>query len=156
MDGIEEYFDYIVLDSPPSMSMMFVNAIMASDFFLVPLTPEYLAYEGFLNLMKAIGAIRKNMGARVELLGVLFTMVNPLLTKNRKVTREIIKEMERAYGEYVFKTRIVRSAMLCEAPANGQSIFEYAPRSVGARNYEQLAEEVMRRCATMACAARGA
>lgn len=156
LDGIEEYFDYILLDSPPSMSMIFVNAIMAADYFLVPLTPEYLAYEGFRNLMKAIGAVKMNMGAGIELLGVLFTMVNPLLKVNRKVTREIMSEMERAYGEYVFKTRIVRSAMLCEAPASGQSIFGYAPRSVGARNYEHLAREVVDRCAMMSCGAQGA
>ncbi len=152
LDPVRNDFDFILLDSPPSLSTIFINALVASDYYIVPVTPEYLALEGFINLMRIVSEIKMNMSVRVELLGILFTMVNPTLKVNRKITREIIRLVSEEYGDRVFSTKIVRSIMLSEAPAEGSTIFEYAPRSVGARDYSMLAGEVVSRCSEAVCA----
>jgi len=110
------------------------------------MTPEYLAYEGFISLMKIIRDIKASMNVQIELLGILFTMINPMMKRNRKIAADIMDQLEADYGEYIFETRIVRSPKLGEAPAFGKSIIDYAPHSAGAREYRRLAEEVMRRC----------
>jgi len=143
---VRDEFDFILLDGPPSLSTVFVNTLVASDSYIVPLVPEYLSLQGMLNLMKAVEEINKGTGAEPSLLGILFTMINPGIKRDRKLTREIIDAVCEQYKGDVFRTRIARNIMMSEAPAHGGSIFSYAPRSVGARAYESLAEEVVRRC----------
>jgi chromosome partitioning protein len=139
-------YDFILLDSPPSLSTIFINALVASDYYIVPITPDYLSLDGFMNLMRIIKKIENEMGIETSMLGVLFTMMNPRMAINRKISREIIGVVKERYGDYVFKTKIVRSAMVSEAPSQGLSIFEYAPRSAGAKEYMMFAHEVLERC----------
>jgi chromosome partitioning protein len=146
LSSIEKEFDFILFDSPPSLSVIFINSLTASDFYIVPIVPEYLAFKGFMNLMTVMEKIKEGMNISTKMLGILFTMVNPSIKRNRKITKEIIHHLKKEYGDYVLKTMIVRSAKLNEAPANSSSIFEYAPHSTGARQYMKFTEEVIERC----------
>lgn len=135
-------YDFILCDCAPSLSMLAVNALVAADGYVVPVTPEYLALEGLVSLMKAVTKLRNGMNIQTDLLGILFTLVNPGL----KISRKIIHLVREHYGEEVFKTEIRRDVKLTESPSFSRSIFEYAPGSRGATAYAELAEELVKRC----------
>ena len=139
--AIRTDYDYIVCDCPPSLSMISINALIASDFYIIPLAAEYLALEGLISMMHAVEEAKSGMGIQPILLGIVFTMVIPGL----KSTREIINLVREEYGNTVFKTEIRRNVRLAEAPSLGRSIFAYASRSVGAKDYAALAGEVRER-----------
>jgi len=134
-------FDFTVIDCPPSLSLLSVNALAASDWYLVPVTPQYLALQGLVNLTAALNQIRKAGAARAELLGILVTMADHRL----KVTGEIIDLLRRHYGGDILKTEIKTNVRLSEAPSFGRSIFDYDRTASGADCYEQLAREIGRR-----------
>jgi chromosome partitioning protein len=139
--AIRTDYDFIVCDCPPSLSMISINALIASDFYIIPLTAEYLALEGLISMMHAVEEAKDGMGIRPILLGIVFTMVIPGL----KSVREIIDLVREEYGKVVFKTEIHRNVRLAEAPSSGKSIFAFAPRSAGAKDYTALAGEVRER-----------
>ena len=147
---VRDGYDFIICDCPPSLSMLPVNALVAADRYVVPVTPEYLALEGLTGLMCAVDLIREGMDINVEMLGILFTMVNParfrLLNKDLRSQLDIMDLVRGRYGKDVFKTVIRRSVSLSKAPSYGHTIFEHAPRSSGAQEYAQLAGEVLERC----------
>ena len=134
-------YSYIVLDCPPSLSMLSVNAMVAADAFIVPTPPEYLALEGLVGLMDAVDLIHRGIGDKCALMGILLTKVD----RRRRVTSEIVNVIRRHYGDRVFKSEIGVDVRLVEAPSFGQSIFEYASRSSGAEAYLQLAGEIARK-----------
>ncbi len=135
-------YDFIILDCPPALSLLPVNALVAADGCIVCVSPDYLAYEGLMALLRAVEHIRDGIGARVALLGIVLTMVNPGL----KVTRQISDDVRRRYGDLVFATEIRRDVKLAEAPGSGLTIFEHAPASKGATAYRALCDEVLARC----------
>lgn len=139
--GVREEYDFILCDCPPSLSMLSVNALVASDGFIVPVTPEYLALEGLISLMNAVGKMKRGLGIRPELLGILFTMVSQDFESDRNII-ELVREH---YGESVFETEIPRDAELSMAPSMGKIVFETAPESTGAERYDILACEVIDR-----------
>ena len=141
LSRVDANYDFVLLDCPPSLSMLSINALVAADYYMVPVTPEYLALEGLVSLMNGIGRLKRGMGVAPELLGILFTLVNPCLKMSVNIAR-LIREH---YGHQVFETEISRDVKLGEAPAYGISVFDYAPKSQGARTYARLAQEMMER-----------
>lgn len=146
-------YDYIICDCPPSLSTISVNALVASDFFIIPVTAEYLALEGLISIMDAIDKVKDGIGVNPKLLGIVFTMVPSgafaMMTPGLKFTRSIMKLVRNKYGLKVFKTEIKRNAKLSEAPSSGKSVFAYAGKSSGAANYTALVEEIIQRIGSL-------
>ena len=134
-------YDFIVLDCPPSLGLLTVNALTAAGFFLIPVTPDYLALEGLVNLLEAVERIRAGIGKAAELLGVLLTLADYRLN----VTQEIGGMIRKHYGRAVFKTEIRGNVRLKEAPSFGKTIFDYDAGSAGAEDYRALTKEVLGR-----------
>ena len=141
IEPIRVNYEYIILDCPPSLGLLAVNSMVASDGFIIPTPPEYLALEGLVGLMDAVQKIHEGIGDACRLWGILLTKVD----RRRKVTEEIIDVMRRHYKDQVFKTEIKIDVRLVEAPSFGRSIFHYDHRSSGAEGYMNLADEVIRR-----------
>ena len=147
IEPIRDNYDFIICDCSPSLSTLSVNALVASDGYIVPITPQYLALEGLVSLMDAVGKIKKGIGLNAELLGIVINMVSTI-SQQTKSQAEIIDIVREHYGEAVFTQLIKRYAKLEEAPAYGTSIFEYAPKSPAAFQYNILAQEILNRCNT--------
>jgi chromosome partitioning protein len=139
---VKRDYDFIICDCAPSLSMLAVNALVAADRYMVTVTPEYLALEGLVSLMKAVEILKTGMNIPTKMLGILFTLVNPGL----KISKNIMGIVREHYGKEVFITEIRRDVKLTESPSFSRSIFEYAPKSRGAEAYAGLAEEVVARC----------
>lgn len=146
LKDVRQEYDFIICDCPPSLSMLSVNVMVAADSYIVPVTPEYLALEGLVFFLEACDKIKGGMGINPELMGIVFTMVNPVLKTMRRSTRDIMGLIRSYYGNGVFKTEIKRDVRLNESPSCGSSIFGFAPKSHGAKAYATLAGEVMERC----------
>ncbi|WP_068469967.1 ParA family protein [Candidatus Protochlamydia phocaeensis] len=143
-DGIKSIipkFDTIILDCPPTMSLLPVNALVACDHYLVPVMPHYLALEGLVNLLDSIERVKAGIGAKGELLGILLTMVD----QRAKVTTEISDIIRKQFQNAVFKTEIKTNIKLAEAPSFGKTIFQYDWSSTGAEAYQALAKEIIQR-----------
>jgi chromosome partitioning protein len=134
-------YDFTVLDCPPSLGLLTVNALTAADFFIVPVTPDYLSLEGLVNLLDAVERIKKGIGKAAGLLGILLTLADYRLN----VTEEIGRMIRGHYGRLVFKTEIRGNVRLKEAPSFGKTIFEYDNGSAGADAYRNLTKEVLQR-----------
>jgi chromosome partitioning protein len=143
-DGIKSIipkFDTIILDCPPTMSLLPVNALVACDHYLVPVMPHYPALEGLVNLLDAIDRIKAGIGVTGSLLGILLTMVD----QRAKVTTEISNIIRKQFQSAVFKTEIKTNIKLAEAPSFGKTIFQYDWNCTGAEAYQALAKEVIQR-----------
>ena len=134
-------YDFTVLDCPPSLGLLTVNALTAADFFIVPVTPDYLSLEGLVNLLDAVERIKKGIGKAAGLLGILLTLADYRLN----VTEEIGQMIRGYYGRLVFKAEIRGNVRLKEAPSFGKTIFDYDNGSAGAEAYLQLTKEVLKR-----------
>lgn len=145
LSGVKTDYDFILFDCPPSLTMLSINALMASDYYMVPMPVEYLALEGLISLMSGIDRMRKGMGFKSRLLGILFTIISPKMFR-KEITKEIIILIRDRYGDLVFATEIPKDKTIEEAPASGQSVLEYALKSRGSKAYIKLAEEVLVRC----------
>jgi len=132
-------YDVIILDCPPSLGLVPVNALTAADLFFVPMTPDYLALEGLVNLMEAVERIRAGIGKTADLLGILLTLCDYRLN----ATAEIIGMIRRHYGRQVFKTEIKSNVRLKEAPSFGKTIFDFDRGSAGAECYRAFVQEVL-------------
>lgn len=141
---IRDGYDHVILDCPPSLSMLSVNAMVAADAFIVPTPPEYLSLEGLVGLMDAVQKIHAGIGDKCRLLGILLTKVD----HRRRVTGEIIQVIRDHYGVQVFKTEIGVDVRLVESPSFGKSIFQYDRQSSGAEAYMRLAGEILRKTRT--------
>ncbi len=132
-------FEYIIIDSPPSLSLLTVNALTAARSVLVPLQCEYFALEGLSQLMKTLDLIRSNFNPALALEGILLTM----FTSRTNLSRQVADEVREHFPEHVFKTVIPRNVRLSEAPSFGQPVLLYDIRSAGAEAYFALAKEVI-------------
>lgn len=137
---IRARYDVVILDCPPNLSLLGINALVAADGLIVPVTPHYLATEGLASLMQAIDTVRTRLGTRGRLLGILLTMVPP-----HGGVSDARRTLRTRYHDRVFKTEIRRSAALERAPAAGQTILTFAPRSAAAASFRRLAGEVLER-----------
>lgn len=136
-------YDFILLDCPPSTSLLSINAMVAADAFIVPVSPAYLALEGIVSLGNVIKQVRESLDHSASILGLLLTMVDP----NTPKTSAVVEKIRNHYGETVFSTEIRKDQALSKASGDGQSIFEYAPSSQGAEDYAAFTEEVVERVA---------
>ena len=134
-------FDVILIDTPPTLGIMTVNALVAASFLLVPIQAAYYALEGTDDLLETLERIRARPNPDLHLLGVLIT----LFDKRTNVARDILKQVHKVFGDKVFKTVIGKNVRLEESPAYKETIFSFAPDSSGAGEYEALAREVLQR-----------
>ena len=138
-------YDVIILDCPPNLSLVGVNAVVAADALIVPVPPQYLAVEGLVGLLSSVEKVRVRLGTRGRLLGILLTMVEPV----RAVSAELRERIRAQYRDHVFHTEIGVSRALQEAPAASKSIFQFAPRSRAADAFRRLSGEVLERLRTL-------
>ena len=138
---IRSDYDYIIIDCPPSVGLLTVNAMVASDTILLPLQGEYFAYKGVDRLLGIVNEVRDNLNEKLEIGGVFITQINP----NRILTRTIVEKLTEDLQDKVFDTKIRINVALAEAQLQGQTIFDYAPESNGAKDYEMLVDEILNR-----------
>ena len=141
MDGLADTYEYIVIDTPPTLGLITVNALVASDYLIVPIQPSYFALEGTDDLLDTVEKVRARPNPNLEVLGVLIT----LLDKRTTLARDIHEQIKQVFGDKVFQTVISKSVRLEESPAYKESIFTFAPNSSGAVEYANLCKEVMGR-----------
>ncbi len=136
---VEKEYDYIIIDCPPSLGLLTLNALTASDSVIIPIQCEYFALEGLGKLLNTIKSIQKIHNKNLSIEGLLLTMYDSRL----KLSNQVIKEVKLHFNEMVFKTIIHRNVKLGEAPSYGESILDYDVSSTGANNYLNLARELM-------------
>jgi chromosome partitioning protein len=141
LQRLRSRYDFIILDCPPGLSLIGVNALVAADAAIVPVTPHPLSVEGLFSLLGTLEKVRTRLGARIRLLGILVTMVD----ERRRVANELRERLRAQYRDRVFHTEIATSRALEEAPGKGQTVFAFAPRSRAADAFRRLAGEVLER-----------
>ena len=141
LEPIKGQYHYVLIDCPPSLGLLTVNALTAADGVILPLQCEYFALEGMQQLLKTIKLVRDRLNPRIELFGVVLTMYDP----RTKLANEIVKEIRDHFPREKFETIVNRNVRLSEAPSFGLTILQHDPRSPGALAYKQLAEEVIAR-----------
>jgi chromosome partitioning protein len=134
-------YDYIVIDTPPALGILTVNALVAATHLLVPIQAAYFAIEGTDDLLETFGRIRSRPNPALKILGVVIT----LFDKRTNISRDTHEQIRAVFGDALFKTRISKNVRLEESPAYKETIFAYAPKSSGADEYRKLAQEVMQR-----------
>ncbi|MDQ2978687.1 MAG: ParA family protein, partial [Acidobacteriota bacterium] len=140
-DGARRYYDAILIDTPPTLGMITVNAMVASSHILIPIQSSYFALEGTDDLLETIEKIKARPNPTLQILGVVITLHD----KRTVIGKDVQKQIATVFGARVFKTTISKSVRLEESPAHRESIFTFAPRSSGAAEYYSLSEEVLSR-----------
>ena len=140
LSEIARKYDFIIVDSPPSLGLLTINALTAAHKVLIPVQCEYYALEGLADLLHTIQLVNANLKSRTAVMGALLTMYD----RKSKLHRAVAKEIRRKFPGYVFETTIPRNVSLAEAPSFGKTILQYSPYSHGAKAYRQLAEEILR------------
>ncbi|MEN0057831.1 MAG: AAA family ATPase [Bdellovibrio sp.] len=138
---VAEDFDFVLIDCPPSLGLLTLNALNAADSFLVPLQCEYYALEGLSQLLNTAGLIKKNLNPQLHIEGIVLTMFDI----RNNLSHQVVTEIKNHFSDKVFNAIIPRNVRLSEAPSHGQSIFEYDAKSIGAVRYLELAKEVVAR-----------
>ncbi len=141
MQSIREDYDFILIDCPPSLDLLTVNALVASDAVLIPMQCEYFALEGLTELVNTVRKIRLAFNPDLNIEGLLRTMFD----RRNSLAREVSSQLEKHFGDKVYHTVIPRNIRLAEAPSHGKPVLEYDKRSKGARAYLALAGEVLGR-----------
>ena len=141
--GVRPNYDFIVVDSPPSIGALTLNSLAAADQLIIPLQTEYYALEGIASMMDTVERVKASLNPDLAILGILLTMFDT----RTKLSQEVEENVRKHFKDLVFWSVIPRNVRLAEAPSYGQSIFEYAPTSQGAAAYRRLAEEVLQRAA---------
>ena len=139
--GIQKDYDFIVLDTPPALGILTVNALVAATHLLIPVQASYFAIEGTDDLLETYSRIRARPNPNLKIAGVLIT----LFDRRTNIAKDAVEQIRSVFGAALFKTRISRNVRLEESPAYRQTIFTFAPDSPGATEYRKLAEEVITR-----------
>ena len=137
---IKDRYDYILIDTPPSLGLLTVNAFVAATGVIVPVQTEYLSLRGLVQLENTLSMVRENLNPRVEIIGIVPTMYDKRLTHSREAD-EILREN---FGDLVYNTRIRKTIRFAEAPVKGASVLAYDPSGEAAAMYRDLAKEVLR------------
>ena len=143
-DALEEVrsgYDYVIIDSPPSLGLLTINALTAADEYIVPIQCEYYALEGLSQLLNTIKLIQKSLNPRLKLCGIIMTMYD----YRTNLSKQVVDDVRASFGKQVFQTVIPRNVRLSEAPSYGVSIIDYDPKSKGAESYLEMAKEVLAR-----------
>lgn len=141
LEPIRRKYDFIIVDTPPTLGLITINALVAASHILIPIQSSYLSLEGTDDLMDTIDKIRKLVNPRLEILGILITLHD----KRTNIAKDVVRKIKNNFGNKVFQTIISKSVKLEESPAYKESIFTYAPYSVGSIQYKKLAQEVIKR-----------
>lgn len=140
VDSIRHLYDFIFIDCPPSLSLLTLNALTASDSIIIPVQCEYFALEGLGQLLNTINIVKKRFNADLAIEGVLLTMFDTRL----KLSHQVSEEVRKYFGEKVFKTIIQRNIRISEAPSHQKPVILYDALSVGSQNYMSLASELLK------------
>ena len=141
LEPLRDLYDFIIIDCPPSLSLLTINALVAADTVLVPIQCEYYALEGLSQVLRTISLVRKKMNPSLELEGVVFTMYDA----RTNLSLQVVENVKQNLNERIYKTIIPRNVRLAEAPSHGMPINLYDSRSTGAESYRLLAAEVISR-----------
>lgn len=139
IEKIKEPYDFIIIDTPPSLGLLTVNALCAAKEVIIPVQCEYLALEGLEQLLAVINLVKDNLEQDLKITGAVLTMYS----RGNKLSREVAKEVRRNFPGYVFDAVIPKAVALAEAPKYGKTILQYAPASLAAKAYRELAEELI-------------
>jgi chromosome partitioning protein len=139
MENVREEFDFVLIDCPPSLGLLTVNALTAADSVLVPIQCEYYALEGLSQLVNTVKLVQRHLNKNLRLEGALLTMYD----SRTNLAAQVVSEVRAYFGSQVYNTIIPRNVRLSEAPSHGKTILDYDPRSKGAETYMELAEEVL-------------
>ena len=136
---VRQNYDYVLIDTPPSLGLLTINALVASDHVIVPVQCEYLSLRGLVQLENTLAMVRENLNPEVKIEGILPTMLD-----SRTIhAKEAVEILEENFGELVFKSRIRKAIKFAEAPVRGSSVLKYDPQGNAAQYYRDLAEEVL-------------
>lgn len=141
LEAAKKPYDFVLIDCPPSLGLLTINALVASDHVLIPVQCEFYALEGLAQLMQTVEMVRDNMNSSLRLLGLLLTMFDG----RTNLSLQVAEEVKKYFSGQVFRTIIPRNVRLGEAPSHGEPITVYDPHSRGAEVYRKLAREVIRR-----------
>ena len=139
LEEVSTKYDYILIDCPPSLGLLTVNALVAAQGVIVPVQCEYLALEGLTRLIYTLGLVRKSLNPKLTIRGLVMTMFDG----RARLAQQVVGEVRQHFADRVFRTVIPRSVRLSEAPSYGEPILSYAPASAGGAAYDQLAEELL-------------
>jgi chromosome partitioning protein len=141
LEPVRPKYNHIVIDTPPTLGLITLNSLVAASHILIPIQSSYLCLEGTDDLLETIDKVKKVANPDLKILGILIT-----LHDNRtNISRDVVRRIRKVFGDLVFKTHISKSVKLEESPAYKESIFTYAPHSVGAIQYRKIAEEIINR-----------
>ena len=140
LDEVQENYDFIIIDCPPSLGLITLNAFTASDSVLIPVQCEYYALEGLGQLLNTISLVKKHLNKDIEVEGALLTMYDI----RTNLSNQVVKEVKKYFNEKVYKNVIPRNVKLSEAPSYGMPISLYDPRSKGAKSYEKFVKEFLK------------
>ena len=141
VETIRDRYDFIIIDCPPSLNLLTINAMTTADTVLVPIQCEYYALEGLSQVLKTVNLVQKKLNPALEVEGVVFTMYD----SRTNLSLEVVENVKEHLNENIYKTIIPRNIRLAEAPSYGMPINLYDPKSTGASAYQRLADEVMNR-----------
>ena len=141
MDSVRDQYDYIIIDCPPALGLLNTNALTAADSVLIPVQCEYYALEGVTQLLITIRLVQRTSNRNLKIEGILLTMFDI----RTRLSVDVSQDVRQTFGKLVYQNSIPRNVKLSEAPSRGISIFEYDPKSTGAKAYAGLTEEVLKR-----------
>lgn len=141
LEPVRRKYDMIIVDTPPTLGLITINALVAATHILIPIQSSYLSLEGTDDLLDTIEKIRKLVNPRLDIIGILITLHD----RRTNIAKDVVDKIKKVFGKKVFSTMISKSVKLEESPAYKESIFTYAPYSVGSIQYKKLAQEVIKR-----------
>ena len=140
IDTVRDEYDYVIIDCPPAVGIITVNALTASDACIIPVQCEYFSLEGLNQVLAAVEIVRSGMNPELKVEGILFTMFD----SRTRLAQDVVNEVKNNISERVFETLIPRNIRLAEAPSNGMTILDYEGSSIGAERYRKLAAEILK------------
>lgn len=138
LDSVQGVFDYVIIDCPPSLNLLTVNALNAAEELVIPVQTEYYALEGISELLNTIELVQQNLNEKLNVLGIVLTMYD----SRNNLANQVVQEVQSYFKDKVFQSVIPRNVKLSESPSHGQPIYVYDPKSRGAEAYRVLAEEL--------------
>ncbi len=141
LEPVRAKYAHIVIDTPPTLGLITLNSLVAATHLLIPIQSSYLCLEGTDDLLETIDKVKKVANPELKILGILVTLHD----RRTNMARDVVRRIKKVFGDLVFKTYISKSVKLEESPAYKESIFTYAPHSVGAQQYRKIAEEIIDR-----------
>ncbi|WP_459129492.1 ParA family protein [Guggenheimella bovis] len=141
LEDQKDKYDYILIDCPPALGILTINALTSSDSVLIPIQCEFYALEGLSQLVETVNMIKQGLNPKIDIEGVILNMVD----RRNNLTRDVMNEVKAYFGDKVYETQIPRNVRLAEAPSYGMSIYDYDPLSTGAWSFNKWVKEFLKR-----------